>query len=101
MSDTSRSMLFDTALQSYEEQTGMRLIDHPLARQLDNCHSVDSVMDILQHQARATARAGTAGLRAGRYVVARGRQGEGRPVANPDAGQLELFRVQKVRVEEV
>jgi hypothetical protein len=46
-------MLFDTALQSYEEQTGMRLIDHPLARQLDNCHSVDSIMDILQHQARA------------------------------------------------
>jgi fungal STAND N-terminal Goodbye domain len=46
-------VLFDTALQSYEKQTGMRLIDHPLARQLENCHSVDSIMDILQQQARA------------------------------------------------
>lgn len=46
-------MLFDTALQSYEKQTGMRLIDHPLARQLENCHSVDAIVDILQQQARA------------------------------------------------
>ena len=46
-------VLFDAALQSYEKQTGMRLIDHPLARQLENCHSVDSIMDILQQQARA------------------------------------------------
>ena len=57
MSDTSSSspslqlpLLFDAALQSYERQTGMKLIDHPLARQLENCNSVDSIMDILQHQ---------------------------------------------------
>jgi hypothetical protein len=56
MSDTSGArlqLLFDAALQSYEKQTGMKLIDHPLARQLENCHSVASVMDILQQQARA------------------------------------------------
>jgi hypothetical protein len=56
MTDTSSSrlqVLFDAALQSYEKQTGMRLADHPLARQLDNCYSVDSIMDILQQQARA------------------------------------------------
>lgn len=55
MSDTSGfrlQLLFDSALQSYEKQTGMKLIDHPLARQLENCHSVDSIMDILQQQAR-------------------------------------------------
>ena len=55
MSDTSGArlqLLFDAALQSYEKQTGMKLIDHPLARQLENCHSVASVMDILQQQAR-------------------------------------------------
>jgi hypothetical protein len=56
MSDTSCSrlqVLFDTALQSNEDQTGMKLIDHPLAKQLEDCHSVDSIMDILQHQGRA------------------------------------------------
>ena len=56
MTDTSGSrlqVLFDTALQSYEKQTGMKLIDHPLATQLENCHSVDSILDVLQQQARA------------------------------------------------
>jgi hypothetical protein len=56
MSDASGSslqVLFDAALQSYEKQTGTKLIDHPLARQLENCHSVGSIMDILQQQARA------------------------------------------------
>jgi hypothetical protein len=46
-------LLFDAALQSYEKQTGMKLIDHPLAGQLENCHSVDNIMDILQQQAQA------------------------------------------------
>jgi len=54
-SDTQLQLLFDTALQSYENQTGFKLIDHPLARQLENCHTVDSVMEILQHQAWALA----------------------------------------------
>jgi len=52
-SDTRLQLLFDAALQSYEKQTGFKLIDHPLARQLEDCHTVDSVMDILQHQAWA------------------------------------------------
>ena len=52
-SDTRLQLLFDTALQSYEKQTGLKLIDHPLARQLENCHTVDSVVLILQHQAPA------------------------------------------------
>jgi len=56
MSNTSGShlqSLFDAALESYENQTGMKLIDHPLARQLENCHSVDAIMDVLQQQAHA------------------------------------------------
>jgi len=54
MSDSSGTrlqLLFDTAMQSYEKQTGLKLIDHPLARQLESCHTVESVMNILQHQA--------------------------------------------------
>jgi fungal STAND N-terminal Goodbye domain len=56
MSDTSGprlQVLFDAALESYEKQTGMKLIDHPLARQLENCHTVDAIMDVLQQQASA------------------------------------------------
>ncbi len=58
MSDPSSSTstlqsLFEAALQSYEEQTRVRLIDHPLAQQLENCNSVESIISILQEQARA------------------------------------------------
>jgi len=58
MSDPSSSTstlqsLFEAALQNYEEQTRMRLIDHPLAQQLENCNSVESIISILQEQARA------------------------------------------------
>lgn len=49
-------LLFDTALNNYEKRTGLKLIDHPLSRQLENCHTVDPVMAILQHQAWAFAR---------------------------------------------
>jgi hypothetical protein len=55
MNDPSISRLhslFDAVLQSYEKQTGMKLTDHPLAGQLENCHSVDDVMGILQQQAQ-------------------------------------------------
>ena len=56
MSDLSGSMLeshFDAALRDYEKQTGMKLIEHPLARQLENCNSVESITAVLQEQARA------------------------------------------------
>ena len=45
--------LFDVALQDYEKQTGTKLADHPLARQLEACDSVDSVTSFLQERARA------------------------------------------------
>ena len=57
MSHTSPSStfqsLFDVALQDYEKQTGTKLADHPLAKQLEACDSVDSVTSFLQERARA------------------------------------------------
>jgi hypothetical protein len=57
MTDHSQSShfreLFDHALQDYENQTGTKLARHPLAEQLQSCNSVDSVLAILQQQARA------------------------------------------------
>ena len=56
MGDSSSSrvqFLFEAALESYESQTGMKLIDHPLARQLEICNSVESFTAVLQEQARS------------------------------------------------
>jgi hypothetical protein len=44
--------LFEIALQRYEEKTGMKLIEHPLAKQLEKCSSVDSITIVPQEQAR-------------------------------------------------
>ncbi|KAF8460885.1 hypothetical protein DFH94DRAFT_360973 [Russula ochroleuca] len=44
--------LFNTALQDYESQTGTRLVDHPLSKQLEACDSVDSITATLQEQAQ-------------------------------------------------
>ena len=56
MSDPSNSSLqalFDAALQDYEKQTRLKLVDHPLSKELENCHSVDTVMNVLQQQGRS------------------------------------------------
>jgi hypothetical protein len=47
--------LFERALQDYERHTGTALATHPLARQLQSCDSVDTVLAILQKQAQAFA----------------------------------------------
>lgn len=50
----SRSqVLFEAALQDYEVQTGKALTKHPLAEQLQNCDSVESVTAILHEQTNA------------------------------------------------
>ena len=46
-------VLFESALQDYETQTGIPLADYPLAQQLQNCQSVESVTALLQEQAQA------------------------------------------------
>jgi hypothetical protein len=44
--------LFGSALQAYEKKTGMSLAEHPLVAQLQDCHSVESITTLLQHQAK-------------------------------------------------
>jgi hypothetical protein len=44
--------LFESALQAYEKKTGIALAEHPLAVQLQSCHSVESVIAVLQGQAK-------------------------------------------------
>ena len=51
LSSTLR-ILFDTALQDYKDKTGNALTDHPIAKQLEACESVNSITAILQEQAR-------------------------------------------------
>ena len=46
-------LLFESALHDYEKQTGILLSSHPLAGQLQNCQSLESVTTLLQEQARA------------------------------------------------
>ena len=53
MSDRSRSWLFESALQDYERETGTELVKHPLAKRLEDCHSVESVVNVLQEQVQA------------------------------------------------
>ena len=47
--------LLNAAFQDYQTQTGNSLVDHPFAKQLDTCHSVDSIIAILQDQAKSFA----------------------------------------------
>jgi hypothetical protein len=45
--------LFESALQAYENNTGVKLSEHPLAVQLQSCRSIESITTLLQEQARA------------------------------------------------
>jgi hypothetical protein len=57
MSDQSRpsrlQVLFEAALQDYEKQTGIALARHPVAVQLQECDSVESVIAVLNEQTQA------------------------------------------------
>ncbi len=44
--------LFNAALQDYKDKTGNSLVDHPFAKQLQECDSAESVSTILEEQAR-------------------------------------------------
>lgn len=46
-------VLFEAALKDFEKQTGMALATHPLAEQLQNCDSVESVTAVLHEQIQA------------------------------------------------
>jgi hypothetical protein len=53
MSQPSFRILFDAALQDYKDKTGNTLTNHPIAKQLEACESVDSITAIFQEQARS------------------------------------------------
>jgi hypothetical protein len=57
MSDQSASSrlqdLFGAALNDYEKKTGIALDKHPLAEELQNCDSVESVTAVLSRQTQA------------------------------------------------
>lgn len=58
MDDESRSPSrfrtpLESALQDYERQTGIVLVDHPLAKLLGDCRSVKSVFGVLRERAPA------------------------------------------------
>jgi len=42
-----------SALEDYEKLTNISLAEHPLAKQLESCHSVESISSLLQDHARA------------------------------------------------
>jgi hypothetical protein len=45
--------LFDAALHFYKVKTGTSLFDHPFAKQLETCESVNSITAILREQAQS------------------------------------------------
>ena len=46
-------LLFETALKQFEKKAGTNLMQHQVFHKLENCESVDSVIDVLQKQAEA------------------------------------------------
>ena len=52
-SSSSFQALFNAALEDYTNKTGTKLLYHPLAAQLDECDSVESISTLLQVQAQA------------------------------------------------
>ncbi|KAI9435438.1 hypothetical protein H4582DRAFT_2059367 [Lactarius indigo] len=45
--------ILESALSEYKKQTGKDLLDNWLTKELQDCDSVDAVLDIIQHQAEA------------------------------------------------
>jgi len=46
-------VLFHSAWQTYEKKVGVTLVEHPLAVQLQSCHSAQSITTVLQNQVQA------------------------------------------------
>jgi hypothetical protein len=44
--------VFNSALETYEKKTGVKLAQHPLAMELQNCDCVDSIITLLRGQAQ-------------------------------------------------
>jgi hypothetical protein len=48
---SSFQSIFDAALSDYARQTGIDLATYPFAHTLQNCHSADAILDLLQDKA--------------------------------------------------
>jgi hypothetical protein len=48
--------LFDAALEEFERQTATSLAQHPLAKKLETCYSIESITDALTEQAQGFRR---------------------------------------------
>ena len=44
--------LLQSAVTEYQNQTGIKLVEHPFARKLEGCDSAESVTALLQDQVR-------------------------------------------------
>jgi hypothetical protein len=55
MADHSRSdpLSFESVLQAYQKKTGITLAQHPIAVDLQSCHSVEEITTLLQGRAQA------------------------------------------------
>ena len=51
-SSSSFQVLFGAALQDYENRTGISLVNHPFAKQLEECNSLDSINAVFQEQTK-------------------------------------------------
>ena len=49
---SSFQSIFDAALSDYAKQTGIDLATCPFAQTLQNCHSADAILDLLQDKAK-------------------------------------------------
>ena len=47
-SSSSFQSIFDASLQSYNNKTKNKLLDHPLATQLQSCDSPNAILSVLQ-----------------------------------------------------
>ena len=50
---TSFRALFESAFRAYEKKTGITLAEHPLAMQIQSCHSIESMTALVQDQESA------------------------------------------------
>ena len=53
---SSFQSLFNAALQHYADQIGTKIDDHPIAKQLEACDSLDSISSVLQEHAQRFAK---------------------------------------------
>jgi hypothetical protein len=52
-SNSNLDSIFSSAFQAYKKKTGKDIISHPLAAEIQACHSLDAILAVLQNQISA------------------------------------------------